>query len=146
MYCFHATVHVEPYDVPRGPEMELRGELVRTLAIRSDQLDVPFPISFETAAEALLRLDRLFIEPDGSFVWRSDPSETAWLLDGHLFDRNERLLFAELKGTCAPDSLDRLLEALGWPILPLVFQLQREAVILAGPEFRCYAELPLQGS
>jgi hypothetical protein len=35
--------------------------------------------------------------------------------------------------------LDRLLEAIGWPAVPVMFQLAREAVFVSDAEFRRYA-------
>jgi hypothetical protein len=81
----------------------------------------------------------MFFEPDGSFVWTSPSNEPAWQVDGNLFDRNGRVLFVDLKGSCPGDQFDRLLSALGWPATPLVFQLVREAVFLDEAEFRRYA-------
>ncbi len=66
-------------------------------------------------------------------------SEPHWQVEGNLFDRAGRLLFADLKGACPDEQLDQLLAALGWPATPLMFQLVREAVFLAEPEFRRYA-------
>jgi hypothetical protein len=81
----------------------------------------------------------MFCEPDGSFVWVSSQGEPAWQVDGNLYDRNERLLFVDLKGTCPPREFDRLLGALGWPSTALMFQLTREAVFLDEAEFRRHA-------
>ena len=60
-------------------------------------------------------------------------------MEGNLFDRNGRLLFADLKGSCPDEKLDRLLSAFGWPGTAVMFQLVREAVFLSEPEFRRYA-------
>jgi hypothetical protein len=83
----------------------------------------------------------MFLEPDGSFVWVSAAKETPWQLDGVLYDRNERLLYVDLKGACTAPAFDRLLGALGWPETPVMFQLAREAVFLDETEFRRYAAL-----
>jgi hypothetical protein len=56
-----------------------------------------------------------------------------------LFDRNGRLLFVDLKGSCPADQFDRLLSAFGWPETPVMFQLTREAVFLDEVEFRGFA-------
>ncbi len=81
----------------------------------------------------------MYFEPDGSFVWTSAQSEPRWHVEGNLFDRDGRLLFADLKGACPNEQLDRLLAAFGWPRTPLMFQLVREAVFLGEAEFRRYA-------
>jgi len=100
-----------------------------------------FPVTFEQAESSLAALPRMFIEPDGSFVWVADRGERAWQIDGQLYDRNGRLLYVEVKGNCPADALDRLLRAFGWPDVPLVFQLIREAVYLDEAGFRRYAAL-----
>ena len=97
-------------------------------------------ISFEAARTMLSQLPRMFCEADGSFVWVSPQGAPAWQVDGNLYDRNERLLFVDLKGTCPADEFDRLLTALGWPETRLMFQLTREALFLDEAEFRRYAE------
>ena len=122
-----------------GPTIVLHRRRFVTLAIPHEALAHPFNLSFEAAVERLNHLERMFSEPDGSFVWTSPHDGPMWQIDGNLFDRNGRLLFVDLKGTCPPEEFDRLLMAFGWPQTPLVFQLVREAVFLDEPEFRCWA-------
>ncbi len=141
---FQITIHVRSPETSSGPTIQLAGRSVATLNVPRDALAVPFGISFEEASERLAQLPRMFIEPDGSFVWASPRAEASWQVDGNLFDRAGRLLFVDLKGTCPPAEFDRLLAALGWPATPLVFQLVREAAMLEESAFRKFAgELPL---
>ena len=143
MYSFYITVHALPGDAGAGPEMELGGRAARTLQIAPPSLSTTtFGCSFEAAQGRLATLDRMFIEADGSFVWVSPQGEPAWQVDGNLYDRNERLLFVDLKGTCPAEQFDRLLTALGWPATRLMFQLTREAVFLDEAEFRRWASGP----
>jgi hypothetical protein len=93
-----------------------------------------FVVSFEAAAESLEKLDRLFIEPDGSFVWAGE----GWQVDGSLYDRDGRLQYVELKGALPVEAFDRLLAALGWPATPVVFQLVREGKTVDEAEFRAW--------
>jgi hypothetical protein len=144
MLRFHATVHARSHDVSPGVAIELRGLATPTLIVPPTALAHPFALTFEEAVAALERLDRMFIEPDGSFVWVSAstaaPGEAhAWQLDGNLFDRNGRLLLVDLKGSCPAAELDRLLTAFGWPGTPVLFELTREAVFLGESDFRHYA-------
>ena len=147
MYIFQITVHARPQAAAPAAAIELAGRSVAALEILREALAHPFGVSFETAVERLNAIDRLFIEPDGSFVWSSpqnrETRETGaaprWQVDGNLFDRNGRLLFVDLKGSCPAEEFDRLLTALGWPETALVFQLVREALFLAEPEFRRWA-------
>ena len=98
------------------------------------------PVTFDEALAALERLDRLFIEPDGSLVWTDVTADGgAWQVDGNLIDRGESLAYVELKGVCPEAQFDRLLSALGWPEAGLAFQLQKRGVFLEEAEFRSLA-------
>ena len=139
IYRFHLAIHARPAGTLPGAAFAANARQYPTLAIDPAQLSVPLAVSFEQAAERLQRLPRLFFEPDGSFVWVSSTDSVAWQVDGSLFDRAERLLYVELKGSCAPAAFDHLLAAFGWPELPLVFQLMRPAVFLDEATFREFA-------
>jgi hypothetical protein len=140
MYSFYITVHALPADASAGPNVELVGRKVRTLQIAPATLSTTtFGCNFEAAQERLAELERMFIEADGSFVWVSPHGDPAWQVDGNLYDRNEQLLFVDIKGTCPAEQFDRLLTALGWPGTRLMFQLTREAVFLDESEFRRWA-------
>lgn len=94
-------------------------------------------VTFDGCLEALAQLRRLFIEPDGSFVWTGNDSEgQAWQVDGNLLDRGDRLDYVELKGSCPSDQLDRLLAIFGSPGRALAFQLPRQGITLDAAEFR----------
>jgi hypothetical protein len=100
-------------------------------------------VSFEHASALLGKLPRLFIEPDGSFVWRGTSDDgQEWQLDGNLIDRGDVLDYVELKGTCPAERLDEVLAALGWPEQPLAFQLPRLGILLNEAEFRRQAATP----
>ncbi len=140
MYSFYVTVHAQPAGAIVGPEIELAGRTLRTLHVVPQELSTTtFACSFEVARERLARLERIFCEPDGSFVWVSPQSGPPWQVDGNLYDRNERLLFVDLKGSCPRKQFDRFLTALGWPDTKLMFQLTRQAAFLDEAEFRRYA-------
>ena len=139
MLSFHISIHARPPDIVKGNDVKLDRGVSHSLAVPQAALATPFQISFEEAGAALAKLDRMFFEPDGSFVWTSPHGETTWQADGNLFDRNGRLLFVDLKGSCPSEQFDQLLSALGWPATPIVFQLVREAVFLDEAEFRRYA-------
>ena len=95
--------------------------------------------SFDAAHSALNRLNRLFIEPDGSFVWTGDEQGEPWQVDGNLIDRGDYLAFVELKGRCPEARFNELLSACGWPDSPLAFHLPRRGVTLEEGEFRAMA-------
>ena len=141
MYKFHVSVHAQPIEASPGP-------MIRLADLELTTLDVPRGIlgqaaiacTFEDAVRALRQLDRMYCEPDGSFVWVSRHDEPSWQVDGNLYDRDGSLIFVDLRGSCPPDEFDRLLAAFGWPKTKLMFQLVREAVFLDEAEFRKFAE------
>jgi hypothetical protein len=142
LVSFHVIVHARPAMAPAGPTIESAGRQVSTLALTPANLSAPLPVSFEQAGAALAALPRMYFEPDGSFVWRGEGDgrdRGDWQLDGVLYDRDGRVLFAEIKGACPPKQLDSLLTCLGWPGTQLVFQLAQQAVFLAEAEFRQFA-------
>ena len=103
----------------------------------------PLAVSFDAALAELALHPRLFIEPDGSFVWRGTSAEgAAWQVDGNLIDRGEVLDYVELKGACSGERLDEILRTLGWPTSRLTFQLPRHGVFLTEEEFRRQATTP----
>lgn len=138
MLSFHVCLHARPTDAPAGPVRTLAGIELATLNVVPSELP-PLGVSFEEATAALSALPRMYCEPDGSFVWVSSAGEKNWQIDGNLYDRGGRLLFVDLKGSCPATEFDRLLTACGWAATEVVFQLVREALYLAEPEFRRYA-------
>ena len=149
MYAFYVSVHARPPEASPGPSFEPADQQqggskpasYPTLVFPHASLATTMlGITFEEAAEALGKLPRMYCEPDGSLVWVSPHGEPTWQVDGNLFDRGGQLLLVDLKGTCPPAALDQLLAALGWPRVPLMFQLVREAVFLDEATFRSYAE------
>ena len=98
---FHILLHPAP--------PHLNGELKGCKIDQSD-LTVEFPISFEHYVAAIGRFNRLYVEPDGSFVWVAE--DRNWQLDGLLFDRNDHLCCVELKGNCERACFLELVSAL----------------------------------
>jgi hypothetical protein len=141
MFSFHIAVHARSPEVAVGPEIVLRDVKLQTLSDSPAALTAPWPVTFEQAGEDLSKLERLYFEPDGSFVWVSGQGEPKWQVDGNLFDRDGRLLFVDLKGSCPSEQFDQLLKAFGWPATAVMCQLLREAVFLDEAEFRRFAEI-----
>jgi hypothetical protein len=139
MLTFHATLHARPALPLPTRSVELNGATYQAIDPSTELLATPFDLSFEEVYFALERLPRMYIEPDGSFVWTSSVGKTSWQLDGVLYDRAQRLLHVDLKGTCPSEVLDRLLMALGWPARAILFEVVREGVFLEEAEFRRYA-------
>jgi len=110
-----------------------------TLAVPRDQLAVPMAIGFDDAISRLGELERLYVEPDGSFVWTSRREGLRWQVDGNLFDKDGRVLLVDLKGSCPAAEFDRLLAGFGWPEQAVMMQLVRPAVFLDEATFRRHA-------
>lgn len=140
MYRFHTTIHARGEQVTAGETCSVEGKRVRTLRVPKEALGEPMAVSFEEAREALQRLPRIYVEPDGSFVWVSSSNEAdRWQVDGVLYDRADQLWFVDLSGSCPPESLDAFLTCLGWPETDVMFQLTRQALFLDEAEFRRFA-------
>lgn len=138
-YRFDSSLHVLAADVQPGKTMTIAGRVVETLAAPITSQILPFEITFEEAADKLAALPRMFVEPDGSFVWTGDDECGRWQVDGNLYDRAGRLLYVDLAGNCPQAQFDHLVAALGWPATPIAFHLRREGVWLAEPVFRGWA-------
>lgn|SRR5262249_24911668 len=97
----------------------------------------PLPVTFDQTIAALQQFERLFIEPDGSFVWTGSTQDgDPWQVDGNLIDRGDALAYVELKGRCLRDQFDRLLTAFGWPQATLAFNLPQRGATLSEADFR----------
>ncbi|MGE0609337.1 MAG: hypothetical protein AB7O62_19755 [Pirellulales bacterium] len=138
MYHFHAMIHARPAKVAGGGPVSVAGLEVPTVMRPTADAGQSFDVSFEETGDTLNRLPRMFFEPDGSFVWVGE-GPPAWQMDGLLYDRDGRLLYAEIKGCCPPAQFDQFLAALGWPGTPLLFQLAQAALFLEEAEFRLIA-------
>jgi hypothetical protein len=100
----------------------------------------PLPVTFDQGTASLQLLERLFIEPDGSFVWTGSAGDgEPWQVDGNLIDRGDALACVELKGRCPEEQFDRLLAAFGWPRAMLAFHLPQRGVLLSEANFRALA-------
>ena len=110
-----------------------------TLEVPRDALVVPLGIGFDEAFNRLGQLERMYAEPDGSFVWTSPREGLSWQVDGNAYERNGRVLLVDLKGSCPTREFDQLLGAFGWPEEQVLVQLTRPAVFLDEATFRRHA-------
>lgn len=103
---FHIRMRARPAAELLTRAVLLEGVPYRGVILPPDAQSVPMDASFEEAVAALETQPRLHVEPDGSFVWVSAEGERpVWQLDGVLYDREDRLVHVELKGTCPRDKL-----------------------------------------
>lgn len=139
VYAFDAALHARPAEAHlSGSHVDAWGAWP-VLAVPRESLVVPLGIGFDAALERLAALDRMYAEPDGSFVWTSPREGLFWQVDGNAFDRDGRVLLVDVKGTCPADRFDALLAVFGWPQQPLMMQLVRPAVFLDEETFRRHA-------
>jgi len=139
LLSFYATLHARPPEARPKETVVLPGGEVTSLDVRPDELGRGFERTFEDVAEILSQIDRLYFEPDGSFVWVAPVGEPRWQLDGVVYDRDGCVLYVDVKGTCPSIRLDQFLVPFGWPQTPVMFQLTREALFLDEAEFRRFA-------
>lgn len=136
---FHVSLHARPVHVAPGPLWESRGACWPTVQVAADEVHQSFPVLGEAAAAELAALPRMFLEPDGSFVWVSPANEAPWQVDGQLYEARDRLLYVDLKGSCPAEALEAILHACGWPAAAVVVQDMRAGVFLEEADFRRYA-------
>lgn len=109
--------------------------------VAADAPNKQLPLAFDAAFAALAELPRLFIEPDGSFVWTSPAGSATWQLDGNLVDGGATLYYCELKGSCPPEPLDQILAAVSGNAA-LQFEMVEEGLVLNEEAFRRQFTLP----
>jgi len=144
IYAFEIALHARPDEVVAGREFVDEWGTWPTLDMPKDALAVPMAVGFDEAFERLSAIERMFAEPDGSFVWAcSEPPPTPglprWQVDGNAFERAGRVLLVDLKGRCPAPEFDRILEAFGWPGQRIAMELVRAAVFLEEATFRRHA-------
>lgn len=132
---FHIAIHGRPHELGTGAPIAIAGQVVEPLLPLPSISQVPLPVTFEEAEAELTKLPRLFFEPDGSFGWFAEPDTPRWEVGGLLYDRGDRVMYAELNGVCPPDELRQLLQALGARQAPLLVQLVEEAIFLDAETF-----------
>ena len=155
-YAFDAALHALPEPAhPAGSHVDAWGTWP-VLAVPREALATPLAIGFDAAFERLAALERMYAEPDGSFVWTSPREGLCWQVDGNAFERHGRVLLVDLKGTCPADRFDaraahvqprdarelerRMLDALHVVLVVLLRQLcQIEAVAVLDGRLRARA-------
>ena len=138
MYNFQAVIHALPAAATLESPVTVDGLPLAIVSAGQAMSHQQFAVSFEEAGESLEKLPRMYFERDGSFVWvGTEPA--AWQVDGVMYDRDGRLLYVEIKGSCPVEQFDQFLSALGWPATRLVFQLTQAAIFVAEAEFRRWA-------
>lgn len=123
-----ASLAAFPLHLYARPSQAQPGAVIRVQQCELESLRCPeaalaaasFPISFEKAVDRLQRLERMFIELDGAFLWTGHAADRRWQIDGMLYDDGQHLKRVELKGSCPLASWQLLLGCLDWPTQPLL--------------------------
>ena len=97
-------------------------------------------MTFEQAADRLAQLPRLFIEPDGSFVWVSESGAGDWQIDGQLNDSPAGLMTVELKLSGPRADWPAVLRSVDWPRERLIYQLVQQGIYLDDREFHAVSQ------
>lgn len=116
------------------------------LEVSAERAIPKFAVPFDEVLNRLSQLDRMYCEPDGSFLWVG-PAEVcepgrllrpfpSWHFDGQLTDGGSHLAFLELKGYGTILQLEAILRTLQWPTHPIMFQLPEWGVFLSDDSFR----------
>jgi hypothetical protein len=142
LYAFEITLHGLPGPAAApdvtGGFRDAHGEWP-ALALPRDVVAEPMAVGFDTALDRLDALPRMFVEPDGAFVWASPREGRRWQVDGNAFERTGRVLLVDLKGSCPASAFDSLLACFGWPEQALAVQLVRAGVFVDLDTFRSHA-------
>ncbi len=132
----HVIVHAFPsVKVPRESAM-LAGQTWSVCRVAPEMLTGPFAATFEQASARLSALPRLFIEPDGSFVWVSESGADEWQIDGQLTDSAQGLMTMDLKLFGCDADWAAVLRAVDWPHQALLFQCVQLGIYLDEHQFR----------
>lgn len=135
---FRISIHAKPASSRHGETIALSGTRYETFRLNAEQQMSPMAVSFEEVVDQLNRLPRMFVEPDGSFVWTGSEEVKMWQLDGCIYDRSGRVIYVDLAGRCPASQFDRLLAVFGWPETELLIQLSQQALFLSEQDFRRY--------
>lgn len=141
-FTFEIRLHSRPAAATAGSPLGRHDGSLPTLAVPADRQADTMAVSFDTALEKLATLPGCYTEPDGAILWTGTDAQGRWQIDGNLYDRGGRVVFAALAGSCPVAALDQLLGCFGWPHEPLMMELVREAVFVSEEVFRGHAARP----
>ena len=113
----------------------LGGNAFKKLEIDSVQLDAVFEASFDQLFQKLESFERLFIELDGSFVWRGEHENKNWQVDGIVYEKDDFVWNIELKGYCDERAFIELIHSVTDQPEETVVQSISDAVVVPMSEF-----------
>ena len=132
---WHIAVFPKPsVSIPMSTGV-LSGNAFKKLEIDSVELDAVFEASFDQVFQKLESFERLFIELDGSFVWRGEHENKNWQVDGIVYEKNDCVWNIELKGYCDVRSFTELINSVTDQPEETVVQSITEAMVVPMSEF-----------
>lgn len=133
---FHVCIYADPGGTAPLKRISLAGCEVTPLAADQGALHSAWRCTFDEVYQALEKLPRTLLEPDGSLAWSSPPGAPLWRLEGNLYDRGPTLAYLEIKGSCDERALEQIMQCLGWPQVPLLFQWPQLSILVGENDFR----------
>ncbi len=136
MQPFHVVVRSLPLaELPKAT-ISIGTKAIDALTVPQTLQATPLDVTFEAAYDELEALPRMYIEPDGSFVWVSiETAEQSWQVDGNLYDRDGSLVAIDLKGTCDREHLTELFNVFRAESRSLMIELVAAAVFVHEADF-----------
>ena len=98
-----------------------------------------FDVGCDAVMAGLARMPRADAEPDGFFVLTGHADDRDWRLCGQIHELDERIWRVDLRGECPFATLEEILRMLGWPQMPVVFELVQLGLKLGEDDFRRWA-------
>lgn len=129
---WHVSVHAWPAGAVYHRPSCVFGQNLTVVQVTPEQLGQPLARSFDEVLDQLATLPRLFIEPDGSFVWVGcgDGGEDGWQIDGQLHEGATGLMTIELKLAGRRPDWRSVLHCAGWPAQRVLFHLVQLGLFL----------------
>ena len=96
---------------PLLPRPATTGPQSGALAVDGQHVFAPLGGCFEEVCQQLDRCPQVFVEPDGSFVYRCH--QATFQIDGMIYDLDRQIRYIELLGSCPLSNWHQLLQMLG---------------------------------
>jgi hypothetical protein len=110
------------------------------LTLDSQQAAAPFLVDFEATLQTWELWPRMYVEPDGSFVWVGESSAGSWQIDGNLYDRHDKLWYIDLQGTITNEDWQALLDSLQLKVEEGVLRLHESGQTVALVDWLAFAK------
>ncbi len=123
-------------------ESQISGEAPLRLRLYGPSAGQPLQMSWEDAFEQLSRLPRMYIEPDGSFLWTGETamqphsSPHAWQLEGTIYDDGRAIQYVDILARCPLSTWEIFLDAIGETFDSVTLQLLDQPQVVRGSWLR----------